>query len=50
MSNTTFLLISVVVFCLLILGLILMIRDFMGNFSDAFPEIAAWLYSNKEKK
>ncbi len=50
MSNTTFLLISIVVFGLLILGLIWMIREFMGDFSEAFPEIAEWLNSSNEKK
>ncbi len=50
MSNTTLLIISISVFCLLILGLILMIREFMGNLSDAFPEIAEWLNSSNEKK
>ncbi|MCF8194466.1 MAG: hypothetical protein K9J38_00545 [Polynucleobacter sp.] len=50
MSNTTLLLISIGVFCLLIIGLVLMIREFMGNFSDAFPEIAEWLNSSNEKK
>jgi preprotein translocase subunit SecG len=50
MSNTTFLLISIGVFCILIIGLILMVREFMGAFSDAFPEIAEWLNSSNEKK
>jgi preprotein translocase subunit SecG len=50
MSNTTFLLISIGVFCLLILGLILMVREFMGDLSAAFPEIAEWLNSSNEKK
>ncbi len=50
MSNTTLLLISIGVFCLLIVGLVLMIRELMGNFSDAFPEIAEWLNSSNDKK
>ena len=50
MSNTTLLLISIGVFCLLIIGLVLRIREFMGNFSDAFPEIAEWLNSSNDKK
>jgi hypothetical protein len=38
------------VFGLLIIGLVLMVREFMGEFSDAFPEIAAWLNSSDKKK
>ena len=50
MSDTNLLLISIVVFCLLIAGLYLMVREFMGQVSDAFPDVNEWLDSDKKKK
>jgi hypothetical protein len=50
MSNTTLLLISVFVFCLLLIGLYLMVREFMGEVSDAFPDVNEWLDTDKKKK
>ena len=49
MSNTTLLLISVFVFCLMVIGLILMVREFMGEVQDAFPEVKEWLDTSSEK-
>jgi hypothetical protein len=50
MSNTNLLLISIFVFCLLIAGLYYMVREFMGEVQDAFPEINEWLDSDQKKK
>jgi hypothetical protein len=50
MSNTTLLFISIFVFCLLITGLYLMVREFMGEVSEAFPDVNEWLDSDKKKK
>jgi hypothetical protein len=50
MSNTTLLLISIFVFCLLITGLYFMVREFMGEVQDAFPDVNEWLDSDKKKK
>jgi hypothetical protein len=50
MSNTTLLLISIFVFCLLIAGLYYMVREFMGEVRDAFPDVNEWLDSDKKKK
>jgi hypothetical protein len=50
MSNTTLLLISIFVFCLLITGLYFMVREFMGEVQDAFPDVNEWLDSDKNKK
>jgi hypothetical protein len=50
MSNLSLLLISIIVFCLLIAGLYLMVREFMGEVSDAFPDVNEWLDSDKKKK
>ncbi len=50
MSNTNLLLISIFVFCLLIAGLYLMVREFMGEVQDAFPDINEWLDTDKNKK
>jgi hypothetical protein len=50
MSDTNLLLISIVVFCLLIAGLYLMVREFMSQVSDAFPDVNEWLDSDKKKE
>ncbi len=50
MSNTTLLLISIFVFCLLIAGLYYMVREFIGEVQDAFPDIKEWLDSDNKKK
>ncbi len=50
MSNTTLLLVSIFVFCLLIAGLYYMVREFMGEVQDAFPDVNEWLDSDKKKK
>ena len=50
MSNTTLLLLSVFVFSLLIAGLYFMVREFMGEVQDAFPDVNEWLDSDKKKK
>jgi preprotein translocase subunit SecG len=50
MSDTNLLIISIVVFCLLIIGLYLMVREFMGEVSDAFPDVNEWLNTDKKKK
>ena len=50
MSDTNLLIISIVVFCLLIIGLYLMVREFMGEVSDAFPDVNEWLNTEKKKK
>ena len=50
MSNTNLLLISIFVFCLLIIGLYLMVREFMGEVQDAFPDVNEWLDTDKKKK
>lgn len=50
MSNFNLLLISIFVFCLLIAGLYLMVREFMAQASDAFPDVNEWLDSDKKKK
>jgi hypothetical protein len=50
MSNTTLLLISIFVFCLLIAGLYYMVREFMGEVRDAFPDVNEWLDSDKKNK
>jgi H+/Cl- antiporter ClcA len=50
MSNTTLLLISIFVFCLLLAGLYLMVREFMGEVRDAFPDVNEWLDSDQKKK
>jgi hypothetical protein len=50
MSNTTLLLLSIFVFCLLIAGLYYMVREFMGEVQDAFPDVNEWLDSDKNKR
>jgi uncharacterized protein YneF (UPF0154 family) len=50
MSNTTLLLISIFVFALLVIGLYLMVREFMGEVRDAFPDVNEWLDSDSKKK
>ena len=50
MSNTTLLLLSIFVFCLLIAGLYFMVREFMGEVQDAFPDVNEWLDTDKKKK
>jgi hypothetical protein len=50
MSNTTLLLLSIFVFCLLIAGLYYMVREFMGEVQDAFPDVNEWLDSDKKKR
>ncbi|QWE13885.1 hypothetical protein [Polynucleobacter sp. AP-Sving-400A-A2] len=50
MSDSTLLVISIFVFCLLIIGLYLMVREFMGEVSDAFPDVNEWLDTDKKKK
>jgi hypothetical protein len=50
MSNTTLLLVSIFVFCLLIAGLYFMVREFMGDVQDAFPDVNEWLDSDQKKK
>ncbi|NQW69064.1 MAG: hypothetical protein HQ457_01655 [Betaproteobacteria bacterium] len=50
MSDTTLLFISIFVFCLLVVGLYLMVREFMGEVSEAFPDVNEWLDSDKKKK
>ena len=50
MSNTTLLLVSIFVFALLVIGLYLMVREFMGEVSEAFPDVNEWLDSDKKKK
>jgi hypothetical protein len=50
MSDTTLLLLSIFVFCLLIAGLYYMVREFMGEVQDAFPDVNEWLDSDKKKK
>jgi len=50
MSDTNLLIIAVFVFCLLVAGLYLMVREFMGDVSEAFPDVNEWLDSDKKKK
>lgn len=50
MSNTVLLLLSIFVFSLLIAGLYYMVREFMGEVQDAFPDVNEWLDSDKKKK
>ncbi|MBT8562897.1 hypothetical protein G6710_00270 [Polynucleobacter paneuropaeus] len=50
MSNTTLLLVSIFVFSLLIAGLYYMVREFMGELQDAFPDVNEWLDSEQKKK
>jgi hypothetical protein len=50
MSDTNLLIIAIVVFCLLVAGLYLMVREFMGEVSDAFPDVNEWLDTEKKKK
>jgi len=49
MSNTTLLLLSVFVFFLMVIGLVLMVREFMGNVQDTFPEVKEWLDTKEDK-
>ena len=46
MSNTTLLLLSIFVFCLLIAGLYYMVREFMGEVQD----VNEWLDTDQKKK
>ena len=50
MSTTVFLIISVLVFLLLITGLVLMLREFMGMMDEASPEVKNWLDTSNDKK
>jgi hypothetical protein len=50
MSNTTLLLVSIFVFCLLIAGLYYMVREFMADVRDVFPDVNEWLDSDQKKK
>lgn len=50
MNDTNLLIIAVFVFCLLVAGLYLMVREFMGDVSEAFPDVNEWLDSDKKKK
>ena len=50
MSTTVLLIISVLVFLLLITGLILMVREFMGMMDEASPEVKHWLDTRNDKK
>jgi H+/Cl- antiporter ClcA len=50
MSDTNLLIIAVFVFCLLVAGLFLMVREFMGQASEAFPDVNEWLDQDKKKK
>jgi len=50
MSDTTLLLLSIFVFSLLIAGLYYMVREFMGEVLDAFPDVNEWLDTDKKKK
>ncbi|CAN1495176.1 FERM_F1_EPB41L2 domain containing protein [Burkholderiaceae bacterium] len=50
MSNTVLLIISIFVFCLLVTGLVLMVREFLGIMEEASPEVKHWLDSSKDKK
>jgi hypothetical protein len=50
MSDTNLLIIAIFVFCLLVAGLYLMVREFMGEVSDAFPDVNEWLDTDKKKK
>ena len=50
MSNINLLLVSIFVFCLLIAGLYYMVREFMGEVQDAFPDVNEWLDFDKKKK
>jgi hypothetical protein len=49
MSNTTLLLLSVFVFFLMVIGLVLMVREFMGDVQDTFPEVKEWLDTKEDK-
>lgn len=50
MSDATLLVFAVFIFCLLVAGLYLMVREFMGEVSDAFPDVNEWLDTDKQKK
>ena len=50
MSNTVLLIISIFVFCLLVTGLLLMVREFMGIIEEASPEVKHWLDTSNDKK
>jgi len=50
MSNSILLVISVLVFLLLITGLVLMVREFLGIMEEASPEVKHWLDSSNDKK
>ncbi|MCE7505402.1 hypothetical protein LZG75_04030 [Polynucleobacter sp. IMCC30063] len=50
MSNTVLLIISIFVFCLLVTGLLLMVREFMGMMEEASPEVKHWLDTSNDKK
>ncbi|MBU3620444.1 hypothetical protein [Polynucleobacter sp. CS-Odin-A6] len=50
MSDTTLLIFAVFIFCLLVAGLYLMVREFMGQASEAFPDVNEWLDQDKKKK
>jgi hypothetical protein len=50
MSTTVLLIISVLVFLLLITGLVLMVREFLGIMEEASPEVKHWLDSSNDKK
>ncbi len=50
MSNTVLLIISIFVFCLLVIGLLLMVREFMGLMEEASPEVKHWLDTSNDKK
>ena len=50
MSNTTLFFVSIFVFALMVIGLYFMIREFMGEVSEAFPDVNEWLDSEKKKK
>jgi hypothetical protein len=49
MSNTTLLLVSVFVFFLMVIGLALMVREFIGEVQDTFPEVKEWLDTKEDK-
>ena len=50
MSTTVLLIISVLVFLLLITGLVLMVREFLGIMEEASPEVKNWLDTSNDKK
>lgn len=50
MTNSVLLVISVLVFLLLITGLVLMVREFMGMMEEASPEVKHWLDTSDDKK